>query len=144
MAFSNDVLRQALKIISDREKAAQKQYDAKCADIYSANPELSRIDTEIQIKSSKMALLIFSGDTVSAEKLHAEITELKIHKDKLFKLAKLPSSPNFSCGLCKDSGYVDGKICKCVKDLASNICYSTLIDEMPLDSSTFENFDLSY
>ncbi len=144
MAFSNEVLREALKQISNRHKTAQKAFEKQMSDIYAAHPELSDIDTQMQIKASKVALLMFSGNTTQAENLHREIAELKAQKEKLLTLAKVPQEPECSCKLCNDSGYDNGELCQCVKDVASKICYSSLLSDMPLDVSTFKNFDLNY
>ena len=144
MAFSNEVLREALKQISDRHKTAQKAFEKQMSDIYAAHPELSEIDTQMQIKASKVALLMFSGNTAQAEILHHEIAQLKAQKEKLLMLAKVPQEPECSCKLCNDSGYFNGELCQCVKDAASKICYSSLLSDMPLDVSTFESFDLNF
>lgn len=144
MAFSNEVLREALKQVSDRHRKAQKVFESLKADVYEAHPELSDIDTKMQIKASKMALLMFSGNTSEAEKLHKEVLKLEAQKEKILKLAKLPEHPECSCSKCNDTGYVNGTICDCVKAIAADLSYSTLIGDMPLDSSTFENFELNF
>lgn len=144
MAFSNEVLREALKQVSDKHKKAQKAFESLKADVYTAHPELSDIDTAMQIKSSKMALLMFSGNTAQAEKLHLEVLELQAQKNKISKLAKMPECPECSCSKCGDTGYANGVICDCVTTIAADLSYSSLIGDMPLDSSTFENFDLGF
>ncbi len=144
MAFSNDVLREALKRISDRHKAAEKEFEQKYAEIYKAHPELDELDTQIKIKSSKMALCVFSGETVQAEALKKEVASLNAKRRKYFADANLPSAPKCSCDRCHDTGYFEGKLCACVKELASQICYANLISDMPLSESTFDRFDLSF
>lgn len=144
MAFSTDVLKAALKKVSDRSKAAQRAFEKQQEAAYAANPELSKIDTDIQIKASAMAMAVFAGRTAEGERLHQEIAELKLVKDRILSDLNLPDSPEVFCPICKDSGYTDGHICQCVKDIASEMCYATLISQMPLDESKFENFDLRY
>ncbi len=144
MAFSNNVLREALKQVSDKQKKAQKAFEKQKADAYAKYPQLGDIDTQLQIKSSRVALLMFSGNTIQAEKLHCEISELKAQKDKLLKLAELPEAPECECKKCSDSGYFNGELCDCVKDVAAKLCYSSLLSNMPLECSTFENFDLGF
>ena len=56
----------------------------------------------------------------------------------------MPDSPIVECTKCNDTGYVNGAICDCVKAIAADLSYSSLIGNMPLDSSTFENFDLKF
>lgn len=144
MAFSNEVLREALKQVLDKHKKAQKAFEILKADVYAAHPELTDIDTKMQMKSSKIALLMFSGNTAQAEKLHTEVFELQTQKNKILKLAKMPECPEYCCSKCGDTGYVNGAICDCVKSIAADLSYTSLIGDMPLDSSTFENFDLGF
>lgn len=144
MAFSNEVLREALKQISDRRKKAQKEFERQYADIYKGHPELAEIDELLKMKSSKTALYIFSGNTVGAEKLREEITALNARRDRLLAAANVPKEPQCECRLCKDTGYADGVLCSCVKDIASKICYSSLLSDMPLEACRFENFDLKF
>ncbi len=144
MAFSTEVLRAALKKVSDRNKAAERNYEQKREAAYKTNPELQQIDTDIQIKASRMTMCLFSGNTTEGERLHKEIAELKLTKDRILKALSLPEAPENFCPQCKDTGYVNGQLCQCVKDIASEMCYATLISQMPLDESKFENFDLNY
>lgn len=144
MAFSNEVLREALRQVSEKHKKAQKEFEKLKSDVYEAHPELNDIDTQMQIKASKTALLMFSGNTAEAEKLHAEVMALQAKKDKILKLAEMPECPECFCSKCGDTGYINGAICECVKSIAADLSYSSLIGDMPLDSSTFENFDLGF
>ncbi len=144
MAFSNEVLREALKQVSDRHKKAQKAFEKQKSDIYAAHPELSDIDTQMQIKASKTALLMFSGNTVQAEKLHREISELKVQRERILKLAEMPEAPECCCKKCNDTGYIDGQLCDCVTDIAASLSYTSLLSDMPLEVSTFDSFDLKF
>lgn len=144
MAFSNDVLREALKQVSDRRKKAQREFEKQKSDVYAAHPELSDIDNQMQIKASRAALLMFSGNTFEAEKLQKELNELTLQKAKILKSAELPEAPECCCKKCNDTGYCDGKLCECVTDLAASLSYTSLLGDMPLDVSTFDSFDLDY
>ena len=73
MAFSNEVLREALKMINDRHKRNERLFEQEYSKLYSVHPELNDIDNNIKIKSSKIAMLIFAGDTKQAEALKSEI-----------------------------------------------------------------------
>ena len=144
MAFSNEVLREALKMINDRHKRNERLFEQEYSKLYSVHPELNDIDNNIKIKSSKIAMLIFAGDTKQAEALKSEIFELNALKKKIIASAGLPETPECECTLCNDTGYKNGLLCTCVKDLASKMCYSSLLSDMPLIDSTFNKFDLSY
>ena len=144
MAFSNEILNEALQTVLSRRDNAEKAYEQLLDEIHQLYPELTEIETQLNIKSSKLALVMFSGDTKSAETLRREITELNDRKKAIIKKTQLPENPAVFCEKCGDTGYSDGKLCDCVKALAAKTQYSRLSGDMPLESCTFENFDLSF
>ena len=97
MAFSNDVLREALKRVSERHKANIREFERQKSNVYEKTPELHDIDIDLQVKSSKMALLVFSGMTREAEQLNREITELNVRKRMLLKNSNLSDEPRIEC-----------------------------------------------
>lgn len=144
MAFSNEVLRKALEKVEQRRKINEAEYERKKQTLYISNPELKSIETDMQIKSSSLALSTLSGNIDVAARLLDEITLLKKAKEKIEKAAKLPDCPDYTCKKCNDSGYIGNALCSCVKDIAADLSYSSLISEMPLKESTFQGFDLTY
>ncbi len=144
MAFSNEVLRSALAKVEQNRKNAELLYQKQKNAVYSANPELVKIDDDIKAKGSELALCTISGKTEKSKILFDEITAMKKCKDEILKNAGLSEAPSYTCKLCQDTGYTNGALCRCVKDIAADSCYSSLIGEMPLERSTFDNFNLDY
>lgn len=111
--------------------------------IYAANPRLSEIDAELAVFGPKVALTALSGDKETLSLLEKKLSELNDEKQKILKAAKLPSF-EYSCKKCSDTGYVDGKICDCIKAAAKQIAIDDLSKDMPILSCRFDNFDLNY
>lgn len=143
MSFSNDTIKKALDEVYKRRKNAELSHEKQLNDALAGNPQLADLENEISRISSKFALTMISGNQAEAEKLLKEIKLLNETKDKLLKSMKISKEPNYTCKLCGDTGYVNGALCRCVKELAAETSYSKLIGEMPLKDSTFDNFDLS-
>lgn len=144
MAFSNEALRSALRKVEDNRKKAEREYEALKSCVYSANPELEKMDNDLKAKGAELALCALSRNTTRLSELKTEIDNIREYRNALLKNAKLPESPDYSCKLCSDTGYVDGVLCRCVKDIAATESYSSLIGEMPLKASTFDAFKLNY
>ena len=53
-------------------------------------------------------------------------------------------TPQYQCSLCRDTGFVDGRICSCFKNLQRRMAYERLSMSVPLENSTFEGFSLEY
>ena len=142
MSFSNEVIKKALEELYKRRKNAEIAHERLLENLLSTNPQLKDLEDEISRKSSKFAMTMISGDSADAEKLLNEIKQLNETKDKLLASLNVSKNPDYVCSLCNDSGYVNGALCRCVKELAAKMSYSKLVSEMPLQDSTFSNFDL--
>ncbi|MBE6799515.1 MAG: hypothetical protein E7525_07090 [Ruminococcaceae bacterium] len=143
MSFSNETIKKALDELFKRRKNAETAHERLLENLQLSNPQLRDLENEISKISSKFALTMISGDPADAEKLLSKIKVLNETKDKLLSSLGVPKTPEYTCKLCNDSGYVNGVLCRCVKELAAEMSYSKLVSEMPLKDSTFANFDLS-
>ncbi len=129
-----------------QKRAAAEQYRRQAAkrraELYVQNPRLAEIDTQISEYGAQVAMTAFSGDRAGLSVLQEKITALAAEKSAL--VGNAPIEPAEDCPVCHDTGYVDGKLCDCVKSLAKKLAMEHLSDEMPLHDCRFDNFDLSY
>ncbi len=61
------------------------------------------------------------------------------------KKAGLPEDylkEHYSCNICEDTGFIDGKMCDCLKNTMRQMTYSALCDKLPIEKFKFDNFDL--
>ena len=52
--------------------------------------------------------------------------------------------PSLACNACKDEGFIDGRMCSCLKKLMRIQACNQLNATTPLALCTFDNFSLSY
>lgn len=142
MSLPNNALIKALESVRARREKSLHEYEREMDFIVSRSPELKALNDTIAMQSSKMALAAIGGNTEKAQTIEFRLIGLNKEKAALLKKLNAPAQPEYFCKECHDTGYKDGSLCRCVKDIAANISYSSLIGEMPLASSTFENFDL--
>ncbi len=133
-AFENQ--KQAVK---EREHSRQIILTA----LYGDNPRLGEIDTQLKMLGASLIPATLSGDKKRVAEIKKTSKELETEKKKILKTAKVPGK-SFMCPLCEDTGYINGKICDCIKRCATRIMVEELSKEMPLDSCKFENFDLRF
>ncbi|MBQ1279141.1 MAG: ATP-binding protein [Clostridia bacterium] len=140
-----------------REESFQKSFEAKRAaleykkaaqraaiDTLSAeNEEFSLLGRKISVLGARLALTAISGDTKALGALRQEIDALSARRDALLKAAGI-ADITYDCPLCEDTGYINGKICDCIKNNAKAIMLSELSRDLPLDRCSFEDFDLKY
>lgn len=129
------------KLARLKEKKALRENLLKAA--YAANQRLYEIDNKLAQIGASLAITAISGNTEQLEILKSMSVALTKEKTDILKKAKVKDI-KYDCDLCNDTGYVGGKICECIKREAAEIMSKKLSAQMPLDSCTFENFDLKY
>jgi DNA replication protein DnaC len=135
--------KKAFEIKRDSLLKKKKQREGLLAAAYAKNQRLIEIDRLLSSMGATLALTALSGDTLKIEELKAKSQALSDEKNAILKENGVDDIV-FDCPLCNDTGYINGKICNCVKDIANRIAISELSANMPLEDSKFENFDLNY
>lgn len=112
--MKQDTIKKALVRIEERRKVATEKLDALRAEL-SKDPtflDIQRRYTEEKIENARK---IAYGEQVD----RSEEQKLKAQYDKYFSSVQ----PEYSCTLCNDTGYVNGQMCKCLKQEISHILY---------------------
>ena len=99
-------------------------------------PELEAIEEEMRQAAQKV-ILTGDLDDKAMEKISKK-------KDKLIKKLGIADqiNPKFACPLCEDMGYVDGKICKCLKLELIDAYFNLGENGGIIKDNNFANFDL--
>ena len=118
------------KIFIEIPRAGEIEKLLSRSGINAAKAVISGADTRTELKKLKEDNL----------KLQAELNDLL----SLYGYFDKDLDIKFYCSDCKDTGYIDGKMCQCMKILLREIVYSELNSISPLKLSTFDSFDLSY
>lgn len=124
-----------------QEKKSLREQMLRAA--YVSNEKLSEIDSKLAQIGANLALTALTGNTEQLEMMKSMSVGLTKEKAEILKKAEVEDI-KFECDLCSDTGYVNGKICECIKREAAEIMSKELSAQMPLSSCTFENFDLKY
>ncbi len=140
-----------------KEKAYKKALDAKKNILqektlryntllnaaYASNSKLNEIDLALSKIGADIAIAAMSGGSDAVNKLKEKANLLSCEKNAILKKSKIDKI-DYDCALCEDTGYINGKICSCVKELAKSIITTDLCSVMPINECTFDNFELKY
>ncbi len=128
-------------------KTALKEKEAKremlLVSAYRTNPRLAEIDRELSALGANIAVLALSGGKNAVLELEKVSKMLSEEKKAILEKAEVPEI-KYNCTACKDTGYIGGKICDCVKREVAKVMSAELSRQMPLESCRFDNFDLNY
>lgn len=142
MITREEAYKKAAEQIKQAQKDKQRRYNMLLAAAYDSNPRLREIDREhAEVGARLVNAALSGGKALDGLKKHS--AALTLEKRLILEKADI-KEPVPDCPICGDTGYIGGKICGCVKRKAAEIMLSELSEEMPLENSRFDNFNLNY
>ena len=149
MSYTNENLKLANQIISDRKQRAEKEREKRHAEVKSNIPDFE--EYEKQMAQSGLAVLNAISMGKDAKKYIEELSEVNLRIQKFIKdeLTKHGYPEDYletpyTCKKCEDFGYKHGKVCSCRIDLLNKLTLADLHNSSPARNCTFENFSLDY
>ncbi len=119
--MKQEILRDAKNIILQRKLNAEFEYEEKIKPL-TQNAEYSKLQKELATLIIEEAKSLAYGMTEESKKLSKKIEEDKKRMEQIAKKNGLSGvCVNYSCKTCKDEGYVEGKMCECLKKEISGL-----------------------
>lgn len=149
MGFPKPIYNKAHAILSSRRQRAREQGAAQKEAIYSAIPEIERIDRQLaQTGMATIAAVAARPDDLERviSELKAKNLSLQTRRDFLLESAGVPRSyldPPYTCARCEDTGYVSNRRCTCLEKLLREIA-SKELGSMDASQFRFSNFSLDF
>lgn len=149
MGYSREIYESAERILLERRKSAESTAAKRKSIFYSCYPEAKRIESALSKTAIAAARAIFGGNSAKEQlvRLKEENQSLQNRMNELLASAGHDADylePPYSCKKCGDTGYIDGRMCSCMKILLRKQAYENLNKLTPLSLSTFESFRLDY
>lgn len=149
MSYTNENLKLANQIISDRKQKAEKEREKRHEAVCSEIPDIK--EYEEQMAKSGLAVLNAISMGKDAKKYIDELSEVNLRIQKFIK-AELTAhgypedylEAPYTCKKCEDVGYKNGKVCSCRIDLLNQLTVADLHNCSPARNCSFENFSLDY
>ncbi|MCR5146370.1 MAG: ATP-binding protein [Clostridia bacterium] len=145
----NSVLSALLKKYEQKRLFAEKDLEVRKNKLYFENPRMQDIDDELtRVGISTAKAIIMSNSKELLDELNEKVDVLKNEKNQILKKLGLPDdylTPNYSCKLCDDTGYITNArntvMCSCLKQEIYNIKYNKS-NIANLENQNFNNFSL--
>lgn len=149
MAFSTDNYRIAKEIIEKRRAEAVSESERRRADLHARCPEAEEIDRALR----KTGMMLFRAaceggkNSPAFQKVMEENRSLVEAREALLASLGLPpdyTEVHYTCPACGDSGYVDIKMCDCLRrELILAGFRSSGLGAL-IERQSFDNFSLDY
>ncbi len=150
MNINQKIYKQVMLMYENDKNTAKKIKKKRTEEIYNKIPEIKELDDEISSLSIKVSRLIMqkvdNKDKI-LEDLKEENKTLKQEKRRL--LVENGFSPAYLddlyyCTICKDTGFLDTKKCKCFEQRIIKKYYELFNMTDVLQTENFDTFDIRY
>lgn len=149
MANNEKILRLASEKIDERRIKAESEAAFRHTQVTLKCPEIAGLEDKMRRSAYGLVKVIGMGDktTEYIEKLRSDNLEAQTKIKQL--LCEMGYSgnylePDYACKICSDTGFKNGKLCKCHLELIKQLSYENLCKGSPLKISTFDDFCLEY
>ncbi len=109
-----------------RQLENRHRQEERIREAYRALPELEEIDGRFGELALLQAKKLLGGEKEALAQLHARIGELKKRKTELLEAGGFAADhmePVYTCSVCRDTGYADGKKCRCLRQAEIAVLY---------------------
>lgn len=148
MGYSREIYDEVQQKLYRMRNNAWDELSRKKEIFYKRFPEAANIEKELSATSVEAAKAVLSGSDSSFElmKLREKNKDLKQRLSNILKSVNLPEGYleiKYNCCECEDEGFIDGMMCKCMKNMLKLEAYNKLNELSPLETSSFDNFSIN-
>lgn len=147
MALTNSQYDMLMRMYQQRQLDSVHQLEEKKELLYNLHPEFLSLEQERSEKSLRYARLRLEGDATALERGKAELRSIAARKTALLKQYGYPADylePVYRCSACKDTGYIDGARCTCLKQAAIDLIYTQSNLKGLLETENFTRFSYDF
>ncbi len=149
MGYGAKIYQAACQELEIRRRQAEETAQDNLERFFEKCPRAREIRREMGRNGANAAIAVLSGGNVREQltQMKEQGLALKEEYDKLLAEHHVTQSdvtPQYQCSHCKDTGFVDGRMCQCLKNLQRQMAFQRLSMDAPLENSTFEEFSLEY
>lgn len=147
MSLNNSQYNAIMRIYNQRQFQDKYEQDQRREEVYQKVPQIKQIEDEISSQAVRCARRLLDGDTNAKEELKQHIEDLREQKEVLLSAFGFPADymeMHYICPECQDTGYIDGKKCRCFKKEEIRLLYSQSNIEEVLLRENFDSFSYEY
>ena len=147
MSLNNSQYNAIMRIYNQLQFQDKYEQDQRREEVYQKVPQIRQIEDEISSQAVRCARKLLDGDTNAKEELKQHIEDLREQKEVLLSAFGFPADymeMHYACPECQDTGYVDGRKCRCFKKEEIRLLYSQSNIEEVLLRENFDSFSYEY
>lgn len=147
MALSNSQFDAIMRVYHKRQFLNKRQQDERIREIYEKIPQVEALNDEIAASMAQAGRKKLQGDEAEVKKLRQEAAALKEQKLQYLKRNGYPADymeMRYQCPDCRDTGFADGKKCRCFKQMEIELLYDQSNIKEVLERENFDTLSMEY
>lgn len=147
MSISNSAFEQLLREYDEKQLAASRECRLRVQRIESEVPALAQINSRIAEMSVDLAVQRIRGVAADRRAYEERRDALIAQRDRLLREAGYSAydlQPHYECSICKDTGYVENRKCRCLQSRIIDLLYDQSNIRNLLEKENFETYSFQY
>lgn len=147
MALSNSQFDAIMRVYNQRQFLNKRRQDERIREVYERIPQVEALTDEIAAAMAQAARRKLQGDEDGARAFKEEASLLKEQKRKYLQRAGYPDDymeMQYHCPCCRDTGFADGKKCRCFRQMEIQVLYDQSNIREVLERENFDTLSMEY
>lgn len=150
MGYSQEIYDKAKFLLDSYRRQAVNENDERRKAFFAANPEYAELEREIAQTSIKLTRVMLGGQkdiTDAVSEIRDNNLAMQRRQLDILKSNGCPEDylePKYHCKKCGDTGYIDGRMCSCFKEILRKMTYDELNSSTPLELCSFQSFSIDF
>lgn len=147
MALSNSQFDAIMRVYNQRQFLNKRRQDERIREVYERIPQVEALTDEISAAMAQAARKKLMGDEAGAAAMKEEAAGLKEQKRKYLQRAGYPDDymeMQYHCPCCRDTGFADGKKCRCFRQMEIQVLYDQSNIREVLERENFDTLSMEY
>lgn len=147
MPLTNQQYDSIFREFGEKQNRSQRKRLQKITEIYEKIPEYEEVEHSISSVSVAQGRKLLNGDDQALIDLKHTLRTLSEKKHRLLRDAGYPENylePEYECPLCKDTGYIGGQKCNCLKQRIVALLYEQSNIKEALEKENFSMLSYDY
>ena len=147
MALTNSQYDAIMRIYEQKHLRTHDRQTRHYREIYEKIPRIRKIDEEISSLGADGARAMINGHEEAPARFRTQLHALREEKQSLLLSAGYPADylePSYECPVCQDTGYVNGRKCRCFQKAEIDLLYTQSNLQDILQSENFASFRMDY
>ncbi len=147
MALNNSQYDAIMREYDDRRTRNRHLSEQRTAEVYEKVEGYRQLSEQIASLSVSQGKKLLNGDDKALRELHASLRDLSAQKELLLTKAGYPADylePLYDCPDCKDTGYIGGVKCHCLRQAVIDLLYEQSGIQETLKKENFNRLSYEY